>query len=311
MQMADGRKRAAACILVGVVLAASSLVIGMRSAARQDKLFQIFQTVKDLMSRPADASPVPQGAVHINEFGQLAGYPGKTEVAKPELGGKAMVAFVFGQSNAGNHGGQRYVADSPNIYNFWNGKYYVAADPLLGSTGFSGSVWVLMANKLVKEGIADQVVLVPAGISDSSIGQWRAGGRLNRMFEDQLQSLRDSGLVVTHFLWHQGESDNPERSGSATSLKGYDAGMKELIALTKRYFPASRFLVAIATRCGVSGSPSQELQDIQRGLGKLDGVAVGPDTDAIGLEDRFDDCHFSQSGLEKHSSGWLNVLRTN
>jgi hypothetical protein len=311
MQTADGRKRAVASILVGVVLAVSSLAIGMRSAARQDKLFQIFQTVKDLILRPGDPLPVVQGAVQINEFGQLAGYPGKMEVERPELGSKAIVAFVFGQSNAGNHGGQRYAAGSPNIYNFWNGKYYVAADPLLGSTGFAGSVWVLMANKLIKEGVADQVVLVPAGISDSSITHWRPGGRLNRMLESQLHSLRDSGLVITHFLWHQGESDNPERGGSATPLTDYEAGMKEVITLTKSHFPASRFFVAIATRCGVSNSPSQALQDIQRGLGRLDGVVVGPDTDVIGLEDRFDDCHFSQSGLDKHSNGWLDVLRVN
>ena len=43
----------------------------------------------------------------------------------------------------------------------------------------------------------------------------------------------------------------------------------------------------------------------------MSGVYLGPNTDLIGLEDRYDDCHFSGRGLQKHSEGWVKAIKSN
>ena len=61
-----------------------------------------------------------------------------------------------------------------------------------------------------------------------------------------------------------------------------------------------------------SKPPSAELQNIQKNLTNIKGVFIGPNTDEINLEDRYDNCHFSGKGLEKQAEGWINaILKSN
>lgn len=283
------------------------LVFGMFSVVQQNEVFRFYyRAIKSVMDSPA---PPPPETVQFNANGQLTQYPGKQVVAKPEISQRTMVAFVFGQSNAANHGGQKFSADSAHIYNFWNGQYYRAQDPLLGASGNSGSVWTLMANKLLAQQQYDQVILIPAAIGGTSVGQWQPGGELHQVLVDRLQAVKRSGLQVTHFLWHQGEADNPKGANPGIDLVGYKHGMQQIIALTRAYFPESHFYLAVATRCFAFAPASPELQAVQRSLADSRTVFLGPNTDEIEVIDRYDDCHFSATGLEKHAQGWVKALR--
>ena len=243
--------------------------------------------------------PQPQ----YNSLAQLVAYPGKYEVARPAITPRTMVAFVFGQSNSANHGSARFHAASPAISNFWSGKFYAAEDPLLGATGDRGGPWVLMANRLIEAGAFDQVILIAAGVGASSVQEWTTGGRLNAMLVQRLAEARHAGLTVTHFLWHQGEQDN-----SAARAADYDAAIQPVIALTKRFFPQSKFFAAVATLCGTGNVPNPKLQRVQRDLVRLPGVFAGPNTDEIGFADRQDGCHLNGSGLRKHADGWVAAI---
>lgn len=289
-----------------VVVINLTLVFGMFSVVQQNEVFRFYyRVIKSVMDSPAAAAP---GTVQFNADGQLTQYPGKQVVAKPEVSKRTMVAFVFGQSNAANHGGQKFSADSAHVYNFWNGQYYLAQDPLLGASGNSGSVWTLTANKLLAQQQYDQVILIPAAIGGTSVGQWQPGGELHHVLLNRLQAVKNSGLQVTHFLWHQGEADNPKGAKPGIDLAGYKRGMQQIIALTRAYFPESHFYLAVATRCFSFAPASPELQAVQRSLVDHHTVFLGPNTDEIEMVDRYDDCHFSASGLEKHAEGWVNAL---
>jgi len=239
----------------------------------------------------------------FNAYGQLVAYPGKREIARPPIGPHTMVAFVFGQSNSANHGNAKFRATSDAVANFWDGRYFAAEDPLLGASGEGGGPWVRMADKLIASRTFGEAILIAAGVGATSVQEWTVGGRLNGMLETRLAEAKDAGLSVTHFLWHQGESDNTT-IGAAT----YDTAMQPIIELTRRYFPKSKFFVAQATICGQSATPFLELQKIQRGLTRLPDVFAGPNTDDIGLPDRFDTCHMSEAGLEKHAAGWAAAI---
>lgn len=301
----SGRKGLRALKVVAVIiflllLSSVSIAVGMRSIANQDALFFAVKEIKRFFI-PAINKAVPDPFL-LNEYDQLSFFHDKHEVSSPRITKDTVVAFVFGQSNAANHGGERYKSSTGKVFNYFEGKYYPAADPLLGATGVSGSVWSNLGDKLVNEHLADNVVLIPAGIGGSTLKQWQSGGRLNKMLKARLAEVKSSGLTVTHFLWHQGESDN------MLSPDEYAVGLGQVIALTKEYFPASSFFVAQVSRCGTMASAPQIIQ-AQRDATKQAGVYLGPNTDVIGLDDRYDDCHFSGRGIELHAKGWLESLR--
>lgn len=283
-----------AILVAAVVIACiACLLIGMHSGSRGDGMF--------LMSRDVKRWLLP--APEFNAYSQLVGDPGKREIARPPITPRTMVAFAFGQSNSANHGEEKFRAPSPAVANFWNGRYFAAEDPLLGATGDGGSPWTLMASKLIEARTFDAVILIAAGVGAAPVQAWSTGGGLNGMLEKRLAEAKDAGLTVTHFLWHQGESNN-----SAAGVSSYDAAMQPIIALTKRYFPQSKFFVAQASICGPGSAPNVELQKMQLGLSRLPGIFAGPNTDEIGFADRFDGCHMNGSGLEKHAAAWAAAI---
>lgn len=238
-----------------------------------------------------------------NQYGQVIDYPGKRWVPRPAFTPRTLVAFTFGQSNAANSGSDRYQEGNRRVVAYFDGAYSIAEDPLLGATGMKGSVWGRTANKLVTAGTFDSAILLAAAVGSTSVREWTTGGRLNGMLEQRLADAKAAGLPVTHFLWHQGEADNNDE-GVAT----YDAAMRPIIALTKRYFPRSKFFVAQASLCLRSPPPNAALRKIQRDLAQIPGVYAGPDTDEIGFDGRFDDCHLNGKGLEKHADGWAAAI---
>lgn len=286
-----------AAILFIIFLAA--FLFGIRSATRKDLAFQAYSRVKN------GVSPVSQIDIYtVNEYQQLIGYPGKTQVPAPTMTDKSMVVFAFGQSNAANSGGERFKAKSDAVTNFWDGKFYRAQDPLLGATGINGTPWLRMADMLIEKGIADKVVIHSAGVGSSSIVDWQKGGRLYEMLETRLRAV-PSGMPITHFLWHQGESDNPKLNPGGFGR--YEAGMHEVIALTKKYFPRSHFYIALATKRREADT-SPELHALQQRLAASPGVSLGPDTDLIDGDDRFDGTHLSGRGLERHAAAWVQAI---
>ena len=123
------------------------------------------------------------------------------------------------------------------------------------------------------------------------------------MLDKRLAETKDAGAHGNALSLAPGGVDN-----SAAGVAAYDFAMQPIIALTKRFFPRLKFFVAQATICGQAASSNLELQKIQRGLTRLPGVFAGPDTDEIGLPDRYDDCHMRESGLEKHADGWAAAI---
>lgn len=300
MSRAGGFARAVALTLLAGVVAAMLLAVGMRAALQQNQLFQWFLTAK-AMVLPTVIEGVPDH-LRANPYGQLIHYAGKQPVASPAITNRTMVAFVFGQSNAANHGGERQASTSGRVHHYFEGRYYAAADPLLGASGYFGSVWPLLGDRLIDAGLHDRIVLMAAGVGGSSVKEWQPGGRLHAMLRQRLHEAQRSGLVITHFLWHQGEADH------AADPAEYAAALNRVIDVAQGHFPQARFFVAQASRCD-SHPSSAALLAAQRGVTRRAGVFLGPDTDAIGPADRYDDCHFSGRGLARHAQGWLQALR--
>lgn len=289
-----------------LVLAAGAYLVGAYSMAR---LAWPIQEIRALKHQLTGQASLTDGVPIFDKYGRLTSYPGKIEVECPKQTDKTLVLLVAGQSNTGNHAGQRYESNyGTRVINFWNGKCYKAESPLLGTTGNWGESWTLLANKLIAANMADQVVLIPAGIGGTPIIRWQNNGDLNKMLLDVVKNVQ-ARYKVTQVLWHQGESDY----GNKTTITEYAQRFESLVQSLRDKGVNAPVLPSVATKCGLdtAWSADNPVAAAQNALPNRDKrIYAGPNTDQL-LDklDRFDDCHFSGSGQEKFANAWVAAIK--
>jgi len=238
---------------------------------------------------------------------QLANQPCITYHAKHDT----IVLLVMGQSNAANAGSELFSSPCINTFNFYQGKYYPLKDPLLGANGNGGSVWSRLGYMLIENNFANVVIVAPVAVGGTTIEQWISGGDLNYLIGETIGHLNAANLTVTHVLWHQGESNNSilyPNSTPAQNAMTYASNFRLLVDHLRNLGIQSPIFPAVATRCA-DLTPDVYLQQAQQNLA-VDSLGVfnGPNTDILGLEYRYDECHFNGEGLDVHAILWLNSL---
>jgi len=252
------------------------------------------------------AHPPVKGAIVTDRLGRLIEYPGKQLLPCPLQTPDTAVLLVAGQSNSGNHQGQKYKAIDARVVEFFDGRCYAAESPLLGSTGETGESSTLLGNKLVEAGLYRPVVIVPAAVGPSAIHRWATGGDLNAMLMSVIDQAKPV-YAITQVLWHQGESDFLED----TPGDRYAADFHSLADSLRADGVAAPVYVSVASFMGyvkpwVSDNPTMLAQ---RSLPDGKTIFAGPDTDTITISDRFGGIHFSARGQERLATLWLDALR--
>jgi hypothetical protein len=216
---------------------------------------------------------------------------------------------IVGQSNAANHGTGKYVAKRRvDNFNVYDGKCYHAADPLLGASGDGGNFATRLGDKLIEAGLFDRVILAPIAMGGTTVEQWAEEGMFNRRIPVLIRRLYDAGLRADFILWQQGEGN---QGVGDIGGRQYRKNLLEVIWTFRRYGVSAPFFVSLTTTCG---GPHPNAENIRAGQKSVVNPKVaiyqGADTDTIGLEHRWDSCHFNEVGLEMAASLWLEVIAT-
>ena len=241
-----------------------------------------------------------------DQFGRLLSYPGKIEITCPIQDEKTAVLLLVGQSNAGNHQGQRYQSADDRVVNFVDGRCYRAASPLLGATGQEGETWTLLGNKLVQSGLYRTVILIPAAVGGSSVRRWAEGGDLNAMLVAVIRAVK-SRYTINAVLLDQGATDF-----ALGTLEGqYRSDLQSMIDTVRAQGVHAPFFI---TRCSVGGPNWAEDNPVARAQASLadsrNAVFDGPNTDRdVTRLDRYDGYHFGASGQEKFASAWVRLFQ--
>lgn len=240
-----------------------------------------------------------------------------------------VVLLTAGQSNIANTGapdrsGTLYQPHR-RFYNFdrFDGRCYVARNPLLGTTGDGENVATRLADELIDRGLAKTVVIAPVAIGGTYLEEWRArGGKYFEVLLATLAGLRDVGLEPSAVLWHQGEhnafafsthgaEDGTRLQVTAQMMEAgrlsYLRNYLEIVAGLRAADVTAPIFVATATLCG--SIADEIIRSAQAAVpNPALGVHPGPDTDQIGLKLRHDGCHMSHAGTEMHARMWADRL---
>ena len=249
----------------------------------------------------------------------------------------------FGQSNATNTV-EPSASESfpPNLlqYDWKSQKCFAYQEPLLGADFTRGNNITYAAIELAKHS-TKTVVIIPFGFGPSSVLEW-AYGRGATQESVVIKRLKESGLSPQVFLWHQGESDVPLDNADEYIMakvpyfqrpdkpldKGlyrygitkdaYKDAMTAIVHRTLEAFPNSYFGIALVSVAPCMGRHQswEPMREAQVEVAQADSRAfISADSDSIiGIENRYDTCHFSAEGARKLSEQYfrsisaLNVL---
>lgn len=288
------------------VLVAGAFLAGGFAQSRDAFPFPQLRQLRD--SFGAKSTEPPRFA--IDDAGRLVADRQKQNTPCAPTGPRTAVLLVAGQSNAANYAGQAYRSDhGERVQNFYGGKCFIAASPLLGADGIDGDYWTRAGNLLIELGAYDHVVITVAAVGGTPIVRWAPGGDLHPLLMKNINDLKSANLPPTHFLWVQGENDLMD----GTTKDAYSQRFLSILAELRKVRADLPAFPGVATFCEGYGTPHRKdnpVADAQRALpDAAKNIFPGADTDHL-LEplDRRDACHFGGTGSEKAAREWARII---
>ena len=229
------------------------------------------------------------------------------------VGKKPLVVLVLGQSNVANGALGEYVPKH-RLGNFFDGRCYVAQNPLLGPSGERASVALDFADAAVAQGLYDSALVVNLAIQGSSVYNWARHGDLRPYLVHTLDQLKEQGLGVNLVLYHQGEAD------CLVAMEGrrYAQALGNLFGDLRRMGIAAPIVVARVSRHKALDCPDTdpaacsricpEIRQAQADI--VDpglGIFAGPDTD-MAVPERFDGYHMTDDGRRRFAAMLLKTV---
>lgn len=250
---------------------------------------------------------------------------------KVERFGVGEVFIVAGQSNAGNHGGEKQVTQTKRVASFDGAVWHLADDPQLGATGKGGSFMPAFGDAMVKN-FDVPVGIVPVAAGGTSVREWLPKGikfKQNTTTGRGVKAVGDgefesTGLLFNQLtapmkalgvggfravLWHQGESDAGQaREGHPADrqISGaqYVDFMEQVIRKSRNAaaWPVPWF-TAVTTYHREEDAVDEEFRTAMQSLWSKGLSWPGPDTDQLRADLRAG-VHFNGKGLRKHGELW-------
>ncbi|MGJ5177417.1 sialate O-acetylesterase [Bradyrhizobium oligotrophicum] len=285
-------------------------------------------SIAQAISRPSNdpnslavLAPFVAGNPNINYFPDWNNPNGKELVDLSTLSGKTLVLVVISQSNGTNVMPALYTPTNRIgvlNFNFCDGGTYRAPvgkpiDPLLGCTGnvdfglpnkWPNGNWPgILADSMITDGVAVNVIVATMGVGGSYVADWAVGGSNNPRIGVMANRLTVAGLSPSAVLYCQGESDNGHTSQAAYTTSG-----NSMISTCRGFWPTTP--IFIAQMSYINSLTDSNVTAAQAALvNRSNGVWAGPNGDSLtGANRQSDNTHWSTTGGAAFAAAWKTAL---
>ena len=191
-------------------------------------------------------------------------------------------------------------------FNLYDGKCYRATDPLIGASGDGGNFATRLGDILIERGFTERVVLAPIGMGNTRIEDWSFSGVFNRRILVLIRRLFEAAIIPDMVLWQQGEGNVGDNDLGGHS---YCQHLLEVVQTFRDYGISAPFMIAL---CSLVADPPPTSENVRAGqlraVRSETGTLLGPDTDRIGYEYRFDRIHMSEGGAQMQAEMWADSI---
>lgn len=219
---------------------------------------------------------------------------------------KNISILVIGQSISSNCNQYKY-PDIQGIYQYdFEGNRIKASDPFIWADCNGGSMWMPLGKMIRNNNFADEVTFMPIGIGGTTVQDWLPNGRAYPKLQKAMSLIKNRQIKFDYIFWHQGSSD----IGTPPEIykQRFNALATHVIKLGD--LRSSKWIIARHSQC--YGKLDEKLWKAQTEIGRMDNhirFFVGPNTNSLGNEYRFDTCHLNQQGQEKMAALWFDSLK--
>lgn len=220
------------------------------------------------------------------------------EVACPPPA-ETLLIIAGGQSNAGNFVSERTPAVAKaNTYTLFEGRCFLAQDPMLGADGDQGSLWPSLGAALSQH-LGRPIMFIAAAAGGTRYRDWidPHASYLPRL-RAQIEAATGLGYHPSVVIWHQGEADTIAGATAAEVEQDLGSLAREILQIA----PSSLFYLYQVSRCvgPKRVTSSQEVKDGQARVAAADHrIVLGFDTDTLDENYRWDKCHFNKFGRDE------------
>ncbi len=217
-----------------------------------------------------------------------------------------LVFVIFGQSNAANHGDTGLRAPDA-AFDFYGGRCFEGHDPQFSATGKGGSLWPAFADSLRAAGETRPILTANVAVGNTPIAEWMPGTKHARFLIQETRALSSAGYQIAGFLFFQGESDRK------TPVPVYRDALTRIADMIDAEAPDVPLIIADTSICALEEAGGEKSAPLSRAriaaASDRKNIIVGPDTDMLGPEYRYDGCHFNRRGLQALGALWADSVR--
>lgn len=211
--------------------------------------------------------------------------------------------LVIGQSISANCNQFVYGPASNVLQIAKDGSVKQAHDPFEWADCDKGSTWMPLGKRIVETAVAKQVTFMPIGVGGSRVADWQVNGADFGKLNDAIALIKKNSISFDFAIWHQGSAD------SGMARDEYAARLRSVITYVNQNVSIKRWLIGVHSRCW--GTYDPEIEAAQRSVADapLSNRYIGANTNTLGDEFRFDQCHLNQQGQEQAAGLWLDAIR--
>jgi hypothetical protein len=195
--------------------------------------------------------------------------------------------------------------------NPYDGFYYIANDPQLGSSasaGFLQSGWqARLCDKLIAAGKYTQVILIPIAIAGSSVLDWDTGGVYHDRIRAATALLNAMNITPTGWLWQQGTTD----CANSMSQTTYQTTLRSVISYERSFSGRSsdKWMIAEDTIQGTGNTVCSGIEAAQTAVAGDTGNLTGPNADTLGFSTYTDGTHYNNTGNDAIAGLWSTKIQ--
>jgi hypothetical protein len=215
---------------------------------------------------------------------------------------KDLYILIVGESISSNCN-QHIYEPSEGVFQIdLSGNKIPSSDPFLFADCQNGSTWILLGRKIITANYARSVTFMPIGVEGMSVNDWLPGGKAFEKLSNAIIITKEKSIRFDYAFWYQGPADADPPSDQ------YAKKLSQVLKYISINAHVNKWIIAQYSKCRALSDNEIAKAQIEVASRNILRRFPGPNTNALGSEFRYDNCHLNFKGQEIMADLWFQSM---